>query len=112
MRDLAQVSGTDHIDAELAIDGLARIGVDENGLEDVDRRILRCLARNAGKPVGLKTIAAAVGESEDTIEEVFEPYLLRCDMLQRTARGRLLTARGRDAIGPATGDSARDLLGS
>jgi Holliday junction DNA helicase RuvB len=99
VRDLAQVSGAARADAELVSDALARLGVDENGLEDMDRSILACLARSAGQPVGLKTLAAAVGESEDTIEEVFEPHLLRMGFVQKTNRGRMLTPEGARALG-------------
>jgi Holliday junction DNA helicase RuvB len=99
VRDLAQVSGAARADAQLVADALARLGVDENGLEDMDRSILACLARNAGQPVGLKTLAAAVGESEDTIEEVFEPHLLRIGFVQKTNRGRVLTPEGARALG-------------
>ncbi len=98
-RDLAQVSGAGSIDAQLAADALTRIGVDANGLEDLDRQILSCLAKNLGVPVGIKTIAAAVGEAEDTIEEVFEPHLLRSGFVQKTARGRMVTRSGLAAIG-------------
>lgn len=98
-RDLAQVRGTGPIDAALAEETLARIGVDENGLEELDRRILRVLARGAGNPAGLKTIAAAVGEAEDTIEEVFEPHLLRQGFVEKTSRGRRITDAGCRAIG-------------
>ncbi len=105
-RDLAQVEGHATIELELAGEALSRIGIDANGLEDVDRRVLRCLASNGANPVGLKTIAAAVGESEDTIEEVFEPHLLRIGFLQKTARGRQITPRGRVALGlPASPES-------
>ena len=98
-RDLAQVAGRAKIGEELARAALERMGVDGNGLEELDRRILRCLAANAGNPVGIKTIAAAVGEAEDTIEEVFEPHLLRGGFLQKTARGRVVTKLGCSAIG-------------
>jgi Holliday junction DNA helicase RuvB len=98
-RDLSQVSGSRKIDGALAGESLRRIGVDDNGLEDLDRRILACLAQSPGQPLGIKTIAAAVGEEEDTIEEVFEPHLLRCGFVQKTARGRLLTKSGCAAIG-------------
>jgi Holliday junction DNA helicase RuvB len=93
------VSGAPRITAALAGEALARIGVDANGLEDLDRRILACLARNLGNPVGIKTIAAAVGEAEDTIEEVFEPHLLRSGFVQKTGRGRVITEAGCRAIG-------------
>ena len=98
VRDFAQVEGQPAIDAAVASGALERLGIDANGLEDLDRRVLACLAASTG-PVGLKTIAAAVGESEDTIEEVYEPHLLRSGFLQKTSRGRILTAAGREAIG-------------
>jgi len=98
-RDLAQVGGRAGVDEALAAQALERMGVDGNGLEELDRRILECLARNLGTPVGIKTIAAAVGEAEDTIEEVFEPHLLRSGLVQKTARGRLVTGAGLSAIG-------------
>ena len=110
-RDLAQVRGAERIDADLALEALERLGVDDNGLEDADRRILACLAATPGQPVGLKTIAAAIGESEDTVEEVFEPHLLRSSFIQKTARGRVITEGGCRAIDvdprcarPADGD--------
>jgi len=104
-RDLAQVRGARAIGAELARDALERLGVDAHGLEDMDRRILACLARST-EPLGLKTIAAAVGESEDTIEEVFEPHLLRIGFLQKTSRGRVITSAGARAVGAARADGA------
>lgn len=97
VRDLAQVRGIAKVDRALAREALARLGIDDNGLEDLDRRILTCLS-GAGAPVGLKTIAAAVGESEDTIEEVFEPHLLRCGFIQKTGRGRVITVAGSEAL--------------
>jgi len=102
-RDLAQVQGAREIDRTVAEDALARIGVDANGLEDLDRRILATLVAAEGVAVGLKTIAASVGESEDTIEEVFEPHLLRRGFLRKTARGREITSAGRGAIGAPAG---------
>lgn len=98
VRDLTQVKELPRADAETTREAFARLGVDDHGLEDLDRRILDCLARADG-PVGLKTIAAAVGESEDTIEEVFEPHLLRMGFLQKTARGRAITGEGRRLLG-------------
>ncbi len=111
VRDLAQVTRRKRVTEDLANDALERLGVDGNGLEDLDRRILDCLA-SSGAPVGLKTIAAAVGESEDTIEEVFEPHLLRSGFLQKTARGRVITNAGRKAIGlpPAERDDPPGLF--
>lgn len=97
IRDLAQVRQRPVIDAPLAIEGLEMLGVDELGLETLDREILRVL-RNAGTPTGLKTIAAAVGEEERTIEDVYEPHLIRCGFLAKTPRGRALTEAGRRAL--------------
>ncbi|MFT7665512.1 MAG: Holliday junction DNA helicase RuvB [Planctomycetota bacterium] len=97
-RDLAQVNGARTIDEALGIESLERLGVDANGLEEMDRQILICLAHSQGQAVGLKTIAASVGESEDTIEEVFEPHLLRKGFIQKTARGRMVTETGVRAI--------------
>ena len=107
-RDLAQVDGEGHVTEAIAWDTLTRLGIDEHGLEDMDRRLLGVLARNAGQPVGLKTLAAAIDESEDTIEEVFEPHLLRNGFIQKTARGRLITSAGFSAIGqePPQGNAA------
>jgi Holliday junction DNA helicase RuvB len=98
-RDVAQVAGKPRIDASLALEAMRRLAVDEHGLEELDRRILACLARSGSRPVGLKTVAAAVGESEDTIQDVFEPHLLRCGFIDRTSRGRVITAAGCAAIG-------------
>jgi len=102
-RDLAQVRGGTTVDRDLALETLERHGVDEHGLEEMDRRVLRTLAQGGG-PVGIKTIAAATGETEDTIEEVFEPHLLRKGFVQKTARGRVLTARGYRVIGARAPD--------
>lgn len=98
-RDVAEVGGSKQIDERLAIDSLERLGIDAHGLEDMDRQILACLCRSQGRAVGLKTIAASVGESEDTIEEVFEPHLLRKGFIEKTARGRLVTLQGAEAVG-------------
>jgi Holliday junction DNA helicase RuvB len=76
------------------------LGIDAMGLEAIDRKILSTLRTLGGGPVGLKTVAIAVGESEDTIEEVFEPYLIRLGLLERTSRGRRLTQLGRDQLSP------------
>jgi Holliday junction DNA helicase RuvB len=99
VRDLAQIRGARRVEAAVAVAALERLGVDDFGLEDLDRRILAVLAREPDRPLGLKTIAAEIGEAEDTIEEVFEPHLLRSGFLQRTARGRTITDDGLRAIG-------------
>jgi len=98
-RDRAQVDGNRAIDAELAEATLFSIGVDGHGLEEMDRRILRCLADHAPQAAALKTIAAVIGEMEDTIEDVFEPHLLRSGFLRKTPRGRIITEEGLRLIG-------------
>ncbi len=98
-RDWAQVEGTTVIDGAMAAKTLRNIGVDDQGLEEMDRRILRCLADHLPRPAALKTIAAVIGETEDTIEDVFEPHLLRTGLLQKTSRGRIITGLGLEVIG-------------
>ncbi len=100
VRDLAQVKGGEDaaITQEIAAEALARLRIDALGLEELDRRVLRALA-DRGDAVGLKTLAAMVDEAEDTIEDVLEPHLLRCGLIARTPRGRVVTARGLQHIG-------------
>jgi Holliday junction DNA helicase RuvB len=98
-RDLAQVRGGTAVTSALAEEALARLGVDGHGLEPLDRRILGCIAAAGGQPVGIKTIAAAVGEAEDTIEEAFEPHLLRKGFVRKTPRGRVLSELGLAVLG-------------
>lgn len=98
VRDYAQVSGVTKINLANVKSSFEALGVDALGLEQLDRNILETLARNGG-PVGLKTIAAATGEAEDTIENLYEPFLLRQGLLERTPRGRMLTDIGFAAIG-------------
>ncbi len=89
VRDLAQIRAGNVIDLEVACEGLDRLGIDEEGLDSMDRNILDCLVRHAGRPVGLKTLAVAVGEEEITIEDVYEPYLIQEGFISRTSRGRV-----------------------
>ncbi len=102
-RDEAQVNGKGSIDEEVAKKTLERLGIDAVGLEEMDRRILMVLARAHGRPLGLKTIAAAVAEAEDTIEEVYEPFLIRLGFLEKTPKGRILTPAGRNHLGETGG---------
>ncbi|MBL8863572.1 MAG: Holliday junction branch migration DNA helicase RuvB [Planctomycetes bacterium] len=99
VRDLAQVRAEQRVSAALAREALAALGVDDNGLEELDRRILAVLVQSGGAPVGIKTIAAAIGETEDTIEDVYEPHLLRQGFVHKTGRGRVVTSAGCGAIG-------------
>jgi Holliday junction DNA helicase RuvB len=98
VRDLAQVQNRPSIDAGTAQDALARLRIDELGLEEVDRRVLRALAQRRDA-IGLKTLAAIVDEAEDTLEEVLEPHLIRCGLLARTPRGRVATAKTYEHLG-------------
>ena len=92
VRDFALVAGQGEVDADLADRALTRLEVDQLGLDALDRRYLGCIARNyGGGPVGVDTLAAALSEQRDTLEEVVEPFLLQQGLLQRTPRGRLLT---------------------
>ena len=92
VRDFALVAGSQQIDAHAADDALGRLEVDKAGLDAMDRRYLMCIAENyAGGPVGVETLAAALSEQRDTIEDVIEPYLIQQGLLMRTPRGRALT---------------------
>jgi Holliday junction DNA helicase RuvB len=107
VRDLAQVKGAKAVTREVAEEALGMLGVDEGGLEETDRRILRALAGTDG-PVGLKTLAVAVGEEEGTIEEVYEPYLIQNHYLVRTSRGRRATDKALKHIGAHPRAAAED----
>src|SRR5204862_2940309 len=92
IRDFAAVHGWTNVDAETADVALLRLEVDARGLDGMDRRYLRAIAEHyAGGPVGVETMAAALGEQRDVLEEVVEPYLIQQGFLQRTPRGRMLT---------------------
>jgi len=92
VRDFAQVSSNGKISYELTLDSLNRLDVDELGLDEMDKRILTLLIEKFnGGPVGVNTIAVAVGEASDTIEEVYEPFLIQQGLINRTARGRVVT---------------------
>jgi Holliday junction DNA helicase RuvB len=92
IRDFAQVKGNGKIDLEIARFGLEALNVDENGLDEMDNRILAAIVEKfGGGPVGVTTIATAVGEEAGTIEEVYEPYLIQEGYLMRTPRGREAT---------------------
>ena len=95
VRDFAEVRGSGVVTDEIADQALAMLEVDEAGLDRHDRAILGAIAEKfSGGPVGLSTLAAAVDEEQDTIEDVYEPYLLQQGLLKRTPRGRVITERG------------------
>ena len=94
--------GRPGVDRAVAEEALTLLEVDELGLEELDRQILRRLAETfEGRPVGLGTLADSVGEAADTIEDVYEPYLLQEGLLKRTPRGRVATARAYRHLGLA-----------
>ncbi len=100
VRDYAQMKDADRVTGELAREALAMLAVDEAGLEETDRKILKIIAGTFnGGPVGLKAVAASLSEEEDTIEDVYEPYLLQAGFLARTAKGRVITALGLKHLG-------------
>ncbi len=102
VRDFASVAGHARVNAEAADEALKRLEVDGRGLDAMDRRYLACIAENyGGGPVGADTLAAALSEQRDVIEDVIEPYLMQLGLLMRTPRGRLLSEGGYRHIGVA-----------
>jgi len=103
VRDVAQCRGGVDRPVRIAVvdveEGLKRLGVDHNGLDLMDRQILRLLLQSGQQPLGLKTIAISVGEEERTIEDVYEPYLIQRGLLIKTPRGRLATTRAGEFVG-------------
>ncbi len=115
VRDFAAVSGAEVVDAAVADKALSAMEVDGRGLDALDRRYLSCVAENfGGGPVGVETIAAALSESRDALEEVIEPFLIQQGLMARTPRGRVLTAHAFRHLGLAAPPSAAgqpDLFG-
>ncbi|NLL47750.1 MAG: Holliday junction branch migration DNA helicase RuvB, partial [Firmicutes bacterium] len=100
VRDYAQVRADNHISHEVARQALQLFEIDDNGLDHLDRRILQTIQRVfGGGPVGVESLAAAIGEESNTIEDVYEPFLLQLGLIQRTARGRCLTSLGYQYLG-------------
>jgi len=92
IRDFAQVAGDGKITLQVTIDSLHHLDVDDQGLDEMDKRILTTIMyKFNGGPVGINTLALAVGEESDTIEEVYEPFLVQQGFLNRTPRGRVAT---------------------
>ena len=114
IRDFAQVKSGGNITRDVAKEALKLLDVDQFGLDDMDTRILKTIIEKfEGGPVGVKTIAAAVGEDEGTIEEVYEPFLVQNGFLQRTPRGRAATALAYKHFGivmPGNGGSSQPSL--
>lgn len=104
VRDYAEVKGDGTITHELSVYALDQLGVDKNGLDEMDRRILRLiLEKYDGGPVGIETLSAALGEEAETLEEVYEPFLIQEGFIQKTPRGRVLTGHAKqlDLFGKA-----------
>jgi len=112
VRDFAQVRADGNISALVAKDALKLMDVDDLGLDDIDRRVLRAIIEKFdGGPVGLETIAASISEEGDTIMDVYEPYLLQLGFLDRTPRGRTATKRAYEHLGiEYKGDEQQKLI--
>ena len=111
VRDFAEVRGAGHVDARVAADALDLLEVDPLGLDRLDREILRTICQKFdGGPVGLSTLAVAVSEEQDTLEDVYEPYLLQRGLIKRTPRGRVATAAAFDHLGLPRPDPAVSLF--
>jgi Holliday junction DNA helicase RuvB len=107
VRDVAEVRHEGEVTTAVAREALELLEVDEQGLERTDRELLAAVAEKfGGGPVGLSTLAVALGEEQDTIEDVYEPYLLQLGFLQRTPRGRVITELGRAHVGAVAVDGS------
>jgi Holliday junction DNA helicase RuvB len=107
VRDYAEVKGRGVVDREAAADGLALFGIDERGLDKIDRMLLGNLCgRFGGGPAGLSTVAISVGEPAETVEDVIEPFLIQQGLLMRTPRGRVATAAAWQHLGLQPPDQA------
>lgn len=112
VRDFAQVEGTGNVDLKITKHALEALNIDSKGLDAMDRRILTTIIdKFSGGPVGLNTIATAVGEDAGTIEDVYEPFLIMEGMLKRTPRGRVVTSLGYGHFGLKRGSDLEDLFG-
>ena len=99
VRDFAEVYGDGTITKEIADDALLRLEIDREGLDNIDRRLLKTIIEQySGGPVGLDTLAATVNEESVTIEDVYEPYLMQQGYLTRTSRGRCVTRKAYDHL--------------
>jgi Holliday junction DNA helicase RuvB len=109
VRDFALVGGDARVDAKIADAALLKLEVDAQGLDSMDRKYMGCIAENyGGGPVGIETIAAALSEQRDVLEEVVEPYLLQCGLIVRTPRGRMISDAGYKYLGLPLPKNAKD----
>lgn len=107
MRDFAQVEGKSTININIVQKGLERLEIDSMGLEKYDREILFSIIKNfGGGPVGAETLAISIGEAQDTLEDYYEPYLIQCGFIQRTPRGRIVTAKAYEHLGLEVKDNS------
>lgn len=108
IRDYAQVQGQRRIDRNLACFALDEMGLSRHGLRPLDMELLRIIKEDfSGGPVGIDTLSAILNEGADTLEDFYEPYLLRLGFLQKTPRGRVLTEKGREAVRPRASASRK-----
>ena len=111
VRDYAQVKADNHITAEVADRALSMLEIDEHGLDEMDKRILETILHKfSGGPVGIGSLAVSVGEESDTIEEVYEPFLIQQGYLKRTPQGRVATGRCYEKFGLKPGTKQGDLF--
>ncbi|GAB4535343.1 MAG: Holliday junction branch migration DNA helicase RuvB [Thermodesulfovibrionia bacterium] len=100
VRDFAQVRGTGRIEMDITLEALSAMEIDERGLDSMDRRLLSTIIMKfSGGPVGIETLAASIQEEKDTIEDVYEPYLLQEGLIERTPRGRMATRLAYEYLG-------------
>jgi len=110
VRDYAQVRADGTVTRDVALKGLELLEVDPNGFDAADRRLLRTIIEKfGGGPVGLNSIAAAIGEEKEAIEDIYEPFLIQAGFLDRTQRGRVATPRAYDYFGLTVPDRERRL---
>ncbi len=111
VRDYAEVVGNGRIDGEIARMALSELKVDENGLDDMDRRILEVIVdKFSGGPVGIDTLSSSVGEDRGTIEDVYEPYLIREGYIKKTQRGRVATEKAYRYLGRSFPKTIADIF--
>ena len=111
VREFAQVQNEKRISHERVLSTLASLGIDERGLDETDREILRSLIEKfGGGPVGLSTLATTIAEEEDTLEDVYEPYLIQQGYLQRTSKGRMVTPLTYEALNLRSPDPLQPLF--
>ena len=111
LRDFAEVHGKGIIDPDIAKLSFSELGIDENGLTIIDKKLLAYIVENcAGGPVGLETISVSIGETSETVEDVIEPYLIQKGFIVRTQRGRCATKKAYSLLGKSPSEIQKDLF--